>query len=78
MFLGFPGSQISKIWPGPSLGRAGLGPWAGLALGSRVGPRGPGRPSVAGWALGQVLGWVLGFGPWERAAPGPKLLGYAG
>ena len=31
----FPGSQISKIWPGPS--QAGLGPWAGLALGGQVG-----------------------------------------
>ena len=43
---GFPGSQISKIWPGLGLG---LGPG---------GPSGAGR--VLGWALGRVLGWALG------------------
>ena len=38
---GFPGSQISKIWPVPGLSQAGLGPWAEWALGGW-------------WALGRV------------------------
>ena len=52
---GFPGSQISKIQPGPSrVWALGLGPWA---LG-RVGPRGPGGPS--GGSLGGPSGGSSG------------------